>query len=75
MTRKYIAKPLINNNKGIQEFDTIKKAVTYLNSFLLDDMPTLHADDYFLIGKLYADDGSTDWLTPVQKVGRPTKGK
>jgi len=57
-----IAKPYINNNKEIKEFTDKKKAVLYLNSFLLDTMPTMTAEDYFLIGKLYAKDGSTDWI-------------
>ena len=57
-----IAKPYINNNKDIKEFTNIKKAVQYLNSYLLDTMPTMTAEDYYLIGKLYAKDGTTDWI-------------
>jgi len=71
----FITKPYINNNKAISEFTDIKKAVAYLNSFLTDEMPVLAADDYYLIGKLYAKDGSVDWITPKGKVGRPRKIK
>jgi len=71
----FLAKPYINNNKDLTEFTDIKKAVLFLNSYLTDEMPVLAADDYFLIGKLFAKDGSTDWVTPKGKVGRPRKVK
>jgi hypothetical protein len=61
-----IAKPYINNNKDIKEFTDKKKAVLYLNSYLLDTMPTMTAEDYFLIGKLYAKDGTTDWIGNIK---------
>lgn len=71
----FIAKPLINNNKGLKEFESVKKAVDYLNSFLPDDYPTMQAEDYYLIGKLYEKSGDTSWIIKPNKVGRPKKGK
>jgi len=29
-------------------------------------MPTMTAEDYFLIGKLYAKDGTTDWIGNIK---------
>lgn len=70
----FVAKPLLNNNKGIQEFPTLQDAVKYLNSFLPDDYPIMQGEDYFLIGKLYEKNG--EWLvdTNPKKPGRPKKG-
>jgi len=71
----FITKPYINNNKDLTEFTDLKKAVLFLNSYLTDEMPTMAADDYFLVGKLYAKDGNTDWIAKKGKVGRPRKIK
>lgn len=69
----FVAKPLINNNKGLQEFPTVQKAVDYLNGLLPDDYPIMQAEDYFLIGKLYEKSGDTSWIVKPNKVGRPKK--
>ena len=71
----YIAKPNILNSLHKKEFSEIRTAVKYLNSFLTDDMPVLYAEDAYLIGKLYAADGSTTWIEPKEKrkPGRPRK--
>lgn len=70
----FVAKPLLNNNKGLQEFATIQEAVDYLNSFLPDDYPIMQAEDYFLIGKLYEKNGEWTIDTEPKKPGRPKKG-
>jgi hypothetical protein len=35
-------------------------------------MPSFRDEDYFLIGKLYRKDGSTEWIDSKHKKGRPT---
>ena len=78
----FIAKPNLNNTINLKEFATAKEAVAYLNSFLptgrdRDDeeacLPVLQDEDYFLIGKLYRKDGSTEWIDNKHKKGRPKK--
>jgi hypothetical protein len=49
----FTAKPHMNNNKNMKDFDNIKDAVKYLNGFLDDDMPLMMAEDYLLIGKIF----------------------
>ena len=75
----FIAKPHLNNNNNIKEFATAKEAVQYLDSFLptnrMDEMPRFQDEDYFLIGKLYRKDGSTDWIDNKHKAGRPKTKK
>ena len=69
-----VAKPYINNLKEAKEFTNKKEAVAYLNSFLPDDYPTMGFQDYALIGKIYAKDG-TDIVEKPGKPGRPKKVK
>ena len=75
----YIAKPNLNNTMHVKEFDTANEAVKYLNSFLPtgrdDEMPSFRDEDYFLIGKLYRKDGSTEWIDSKHKKGRPKNKK
>jgi hypothetical protein len=69
-----VAKPYINNNKDLKEFTNKKDAIAYLNSYLPDDYPTMAFEDYALIGKLFAKDG-TDIMPKKGKPGRPKKVK
>lgn len=68
----YIAKPNLNNLKDSKEFDNKKDAVAYLNDRLPDDYPVLAFQDYALIGKIFAKDG-TDIVEKPGKPGRPRK--
>lgn len=62
MSNVYVAKPYVNNNKGLMEFSTVDAAVKYLSSFLPHDWPNLKADDWHLVGKLSEKSGDTSWL-------------
>ena len=75
----YIAKPNLNNTMHVKEFDSANEAVKYLNSFLPtgrdDEMPSFRDEDYFLIGKLYRKDCSTEWIDSMHMKGRPKNKK
>jgi hypothetical protein len=56
----YVAKPYLNKDLGIQEFDTMEKAVNYLEEFtgykmdyVVDRKTKAKKYDWELIGKLY----------------------
>jgi hypothetical protein len=68
----FVVKPYINNNNESKEFDNVKAALQYLNSFLPDDYPVLAFEDAILIGKLFAKDG-TDIMPKKRPPGRPKK--
>jgi hypothetical protein len=59
-TPKVMAKPHQLNTLGMQEFDTVKQAVKYLNSEpnISYDMPTMPLNDLVMLGKIYMSDGS-----------------